>query len=184
MLLGVIKSTEIIWEELAKGQVYEVSSRCDSRSEALKLTLLAFPLQHEDVHLGMATLEFSTLLAACYPPQPVSSLRMPGQADAPRIVTVDEVLHALSEALGWIMEKVKDETLRMALMNRLTLRIVGRLELEPTPKPVLNLGVAESGLRTRDSHFTTTNFAPGCLLLPRSRHRICRHPLHHPDSRL
>jgi len=182
MLLGVIKSTEIIWEELAKGQVYEVSSRCDSRSEALKLTLLALPLQHEDVHLGMATLEFSTLLAACYPPQPVSPLRMPGQADAPRIVTVDEVLHALSEALGWIMEMVKDETLKLALMDRLTLRIVSRLE--PTPNPVLNLGVAESRLRTRASHFTTTHFARGCLLLPRSRHRICRHPLHHPDSRL
>ncbi|ORY75302.1 Mak10 subunit, NatC N-terminal acetyltransferase-domain-containing protein [Leucosporidium creatinivorum] len=101
MLLGVIKSTEIIWEELAKGQVYE----------------------HEDVHLGMASLEFSTLLAACYPPEPVSRLRMPGQADTPRIVTVDEVLHALSEALAWVMEQGKDESLKLALMNRLTLRI-------------------------------------------------------------
>lgn len=31
MLLGVIKSTEIIWEELAKGQVYEVSFHCNGR---------------------------------------------------------------------------------------------------------------------------------------------------------
>lgn len=49
---------------------------------------------------------------------------MPGQADTPRIVTVDEVLHALSEALGWIMEQVKDEALKLAIINRLTLRIV------------------------------------------------------------
>lgn len=76
----------------------------------------------------MASLEFSTLLAACYPPEPVSRLRMPGQVDTtPRIVTVDEVLHALSEALAWIMEQVKDETLKLALMNRLTLRIVSEL---------------------------------------------------------
>lgn len=80
----------------------------------------------------MASLEFNTLLAACFPSEPVSRLRMPGQADTPRIVTVDEVLHALSEALAWIMEQVEDEKLKMTLMNRLTLRIVSTLQLDPS----------------------------------------------------
>ena len=50
---------------------------------------------------------------------------MPGQgAEEPRVVTVDEVLQALSEALAWVMDKVRDEGFKMALVHRLTMRIV------------------------------------------------------------
>ncbi|GAA5868681.1 hypothetical protein JCM1840_004355 [Sporobolomyces johnsonii] len=114
MLLGVLKSNEIIWEELCKGQVYE----------------------HEDVHLSNSTLSFNTLMASCFPPAlPLPSpspLLLPGQQSpqappAERTVSVDDVLRALDEALAWLQEKEQvdamDAVMREELVARITLRI-------------------------------------------------------------
>ncbi|GAA5952179.1 hypothetical protein JCM21900_006932 [Sporobolomyces salmonicolor] len=114
MLLGVLKSNEIIWEELCKGQVYE----------------------HEDVHLSNSTLSFNALMASCFPPAsplPLPSLLLlPGQQSpqAPpteRTVSVDDILRALDEALAWLQEKEQvdamDAVTREELVTRVTLRI-------------------------------------------------------------
>ncbi|GAA6003296.1 hypothetical protein JCM10207_001849 [Rhodosporidiobolus poonsookiae] len=112
LLLGTIKCTEIAWEELRKGQVYE----------------------HEDVHLNTSSLTFPSLLASCFPPPPPpvrSPLALPGQAAEPpqeRVVSVDDVLRALDEALKWLQDpsgaaRGIEEAVREALVARLTMRI-------------------------------------------------------------
>ncbi|GAA5896572.1 hypothetical protein JCM6882_005731 [Rhodosporidiobolus microsporus] len=126
LLLGTLKCSEIVYEEMSKGQVYE----------------------HEDVHLTLSSLSFNSLMASCFPPlpppepAPISRLALPGQQglDNPeqppqeRTVSVDDVLRALDEALRWLSaqregedgrdESVSmDEEVREALIARVTMRI-------------------------------------------------------------
>ncbi|TNY20724.1 phosphatase and actin regulator [Rhodotorula diobovata] len=115
LFLAVLKSNQIVWEELSKNQVYE----------------------HEDVHLSRGSVSFNTLMSACYPPPapppPQSPLVVPGQDEpsppSERLISVDDVLRALDEALRWLQadEQVHAEWLsteaRDALVSRVTLRI-------------------------------------------------------------
>ncbi|GAA6000952.1 uncharacterized protein JCM10292_006510 [Rhodotorula paludigena] len=118
LLLGVLKTSEIVWEEMSKNQVYE----------------------HEDVHLSLSTLSFNSLMAACFPPDSPptppapSRLALPGQnappapAPAEHTVTTTEVLAALDHALQWLQsEKAEQEGLddasRQALIARVSMRI-------------------------------------------------------------
>ncbi|GAA6061606.1 hypothetical protein JCM10212_000914 [Sporobolomyces blumeae] len=114
MLLGVLKTNEIVWEELCKGQVYE----------------------HEDVHLATSSLTFNNLMAACFPPLVPSwnplAVVAPPPADpnqAPiRTVSVDNVLQLLDGALKWLQEEearesIHDEGVLQDLVSRVTLRI-------------------------------------------------------------
>ncbi|GAA5867578.1 hypothetical protein JCM8547_001227 [Rhodosporidiobolus lusitaniae] len=94
LLLGTLKCSEIVWEELCKGHVME----------------------HEDVHLSLSSLPFNTLMASCFPspPPPVRSpLALPGQQqpEAPQetVVSVDDVLRALDEALRWLQDEEREE---------------------------------------------------------------------------
>ncbi|GAA5966297.1 hypothetical protein JCM3765_005247 [Sporobolomyces pararoseus] len=122
LLLGILKTQEIVWEECCKGQVYE----------------------HEDVHLASSTLSFNSLLACCYPspstsssPSPPTSpnpLLVSGQQPAAppppadRAVSIDDVLRLLDECSTWLQTdaKINSEEEREAieqLILRLTLRI-------------------------------------------------------------
>ncbi|GAA5890819.1 hypothetical protein JCM8208_003063 [Rhodotorula glutinis] len=120
LLLGVLKSTQIVWEELSKNQVYE----------------------HEDVHLSRGSLSFNTLMAACYapslpPPAPASPLVMPGQGqdDPPqppeRLVSTDDVLRDLDDALRWLQkeEQVQAEWLSDEAREKLVARVTLRIDL-------------------------------------------------------
>ncbi|BGP37661.1 N-alpha-acetyltransferase, non-catalitic subunit [Rhodotorula kratochvilovae] len=120
LLLGVLKTSEIAWEELSKGQVYE----------------------HEDVHLALGTLSFNTLMASCFPPvspptSPASPLLVPGQAPlapeqpAERTVSVDDVLRALDDALRWLQaeEQAEAEWLSEEVRSALIVRVMLRVDL-------------------------------------------------------
>ncbi|GAA6026738.1 hypothetical protein JCM8097_005825 [Rhodosporidiobolus ruineniae] len=101
LLLGVLKCSEIVWEELCKGNVYE----------------------HEDVHLSLSSLSFPSLLASLFPPLPPpppprpDPLAIPGQTaltqqpqePQERQIGVDEVLRALEGAEGWVRERAEQE---------------------------------------------------------------------------
>ncbi|BGP68084.1 N-alpha-acetyltransferase, non-catalitic subunit [Rhodotorula toruloides] len=116
LLLGTLKTSEIMWEETGKAQLYE----------------------HEDVHLSLSTLSFNSLMSACYPPAtpspPLSTdpLRAdpPSQPPPERTVSVDDVLRDLDEALQWVQEAqasgadwAEDERVLDQLRFRLMMRI-------------------------------------------------------------
>ncbi|GAA5990382.1 hypothetical protein JCM5350_003678 [Sporobolomyces pararoseus] len=122
MLLGILKTQEIVWEECCKGQVYE----------------------HEDVHLASSTLSFNSLMAACYPSPSTASSPSPSpspnpllvsgqQATAPpppadRAVSIDDVLRLLDECSTWLQSDATYDTEEERpaveqLIGRLTLRI-------------------------------------------------------------
>ncbi|KAL8293221.1 hypothetical protein RQP46_000915 [Phenoliferia psychrophenolica] len=108
MLLATLKCAEIVWEESCKSQVYE----------------------HEDVHLSTAGLSFPDLLAAAFPPPPISPLRVlsPSSSDASkaepaRQVSVDEVLEALDQAQNWLVENMVDSPTREGLLGRIAIRM-------------------------------------------------------------
>ncbi|GAA5837751.1 hypothetical protein JCM9279_006851 [Rhodotorula babjevae] len=120
LLLAVLKSSQIVWEELGKGQVYE----------------------HEDVHLSRGSLSFNTLMSACYPPSfpppaPPSPLVMPGQGqdDPPqppeRLISVDDVLRDLDDSLQWLQaeERVHAEWLSDEAREKLIARVTMRIDL-------------------------------------------------------
>ncbi|BGO89299.1 RHTO0S07e00496g1_1 [Rhodotorula toruloides] len=116
LLLGTLKTSEIMWEETGKAQLYE----------------------HEDVHLSLSTLSFNSLMSACYPPAtpspplPADPLRAdpPSRQVQERTVSVDDVLRDLDEALQWVQEAqasgadwAEDEKVLDQLRFRLMMRI-------------------------------------------------------------
>ncbi|BGP29785.1 N-alpha-acetyltransferase, non-catalitic subunit [Rhodotorula toruloides] len=116
LLLGTLKTSEIVWEETGKAQLYE----------------------HEDVHLSLSALPFNSLMSACYPPAtpspplPTDPLRAdpPSQQRPERTVSVDDVLRDLDEALQWVQEAqacgaewAEDEKILDQLRFRLMMRI-------------------------------------------------------------
>ncbi|KAK4048780.1 N-alpha-acetyltransferase, non-catalitic subunit [Microbotryomycetes sp. JL201] len=100
ILMGTIKTTEIIWEELAKAQIYE----------------------HEDVHLNMASLNFTELLLACKKSS-TSDVVAGGEGQDGPIVTVDEVIQALSTAIALLSEQSMDDYVKAALAAHLSMRL-------------------------------------------------------------
>ncbi|GAA5875576.1 hypothetical protein JCM16303_000672 [Sporobolomyces ruberrimus] len=126
MLLGILKTQEIVWEECCKGQVYE----------------------HEDVHLASSTLTFDKLMAACYtlrssrspspPPTTDNPLLVPGQQAEPtprpapdRTVSIDDVLRLLDEASAWLQSHRVDDPIPeiQEAWAQLTLRVALRIDL-------------------------------------------------------
>ncbi|KPV75711.1 uncharacterized protein RHOBADRAFT_52745 [Rhodotorula graminis WP1] len=120
LFLGVLKSSQIVWEELGKNQVYE----------------------HEDVHLSRGSLSFNSLMSACYAPSlppsaPASPLVMPGQGqdESPqppeRLISVDDVLRDLDAALRWLQaeEQVQAEWLSAEMREKLVARVTLRIDL-------------------------------------------------------
>lgn len=120
----------------------------------------------------MGGLDFNALLAACYAPEPISRLRMPGQeAEEARIITVDDVLHALSEALAWVNDEVAGDAVKAALMQRLSMRIVS-YHILSAPSSLSAVVATEPRLRARAPHIATTHLTRGHLFLPHACRRI------------
>ncbi|BGP53648.1 N-alpha-acetyltransferase, non-catalitic subunit [Rhodotorula sphaerocarpa] len=181
LVLGTLKCSEIVWEELAKGQVYE----------------------HEDVHLSLSTLHFPSLLVAAasagkspstsspsssssgptpQPPVASSPLAVPGQdglvatptAAAPETVSTDEVLSALDKALQALhvaevdagsTEKESIAALKAMLLFRISFLYVLALLTAPTrttPRDVLShLSDLSTHLARLSSSLTTATPPPG-----------------------
>ncbi|GAA6024987.1 hypothetical protein JCM11491_002812 [Sporobolomyces phaffii] len=122
MLLGILKSQEIVWEECCKGHVYE----------------------HEDVHLASSTLSFDSLMSACYPPRAEPSPSPPRMQDpllvagqsteaAPpkdRAISIDDVLRLLDESSHWLQTRgVAHTDDERDAVERLLLRVTLRIDL-------------------------------------------------------
>ncbi|GAA5931858.1 uncharacterized protein JCM15063_001587 [Sporobolomyces koalae] len=165
MLLAILKTQEIVWEECCKGQVYE----------------------HEDVHLASSTLSFDSLMAACYPrsgthspspppsPNPLLVSGQEGAAAAPprdRKISIDDVLKLLDEASNWLKSQastnqtsIEDLTLRVMLRTDLlyTLALL-TFPAHTTPSQIQNhLGRMSSYLArlpTAATGSTASDFSP------------------------
>lgn len=128
MLLGTLKCAETVWDELCKGQVYEVRRIFWFASiVAAACGALTVPsLQYEDVHLSLSGQSFTELLASAFPPLPVSPLRVApaGEAAGERVVSVDDVLEALDVAQNWLVDNMDDSPTRDGLLGRIAIRMV------------------------------------------------------------
>ncbi|KAM0792066.1 hypothetical protein ACM66B_004771 [Microbotryomycetes sp. NB124-2] len=149
LLMGTIKSTEIVWEELAKAQIYE----------------------HEDVHLNMATINFTDLLLACQR-YPMSKMVAAGDDREGPIVTVDEVIHELSSAMALLSRQSIDEQVKSVIAAHVTLRlnIVYSLALltspsHTSPSDIQHYLSLAQGAIERLRATPRTKFAPRPLLL-------------------
>ncbi|GAA5905135.1 uncharacterized protein JCM6883_004977 [Sporobolomyces salmoneus] len=174
MLLGILKSQEIVWEECCKGQVYE----------------------HEDVHLASSTLSFNSLMAACYPLPPRSRTPSPVPPSNPllvngqqaktenvsqdRSVSIDDVLRLLDECSIWLQTETKAETEEeREALDQLILRVSLRIDLlyiqalltfpaHATPSQIRNhldrISTYVSGLPSSSSSSSSSSFHPSLYL--------------------
>ncbi|KAI5475386.1 WSC and DUF1996 domain containing protein [Pseudohyphozyma bogoriensis] len=100
MLLGVIKTAELVWDELCKMNVYD----------------------NEDVQLAISSISFNGLQAAAFPPSPLLVNPSADQQEE-RIVTVDDILAALDEAVQWVNENLEGSPYKDAIIGRLAIRM-------------------------------------------------------------
>ncbi|KAK4052992.1 N-alpha-acetyltransferase, non-catalitic subunit [Microbotryomycetes sp. JL221] len=115
LLVATIKTTEIIWQELAKGQVYE----------------------HEDVHLNTSSINFTDLLLAAQMSSTYDGMhRFENANQDDQVVTVDQVISELSATLHLLHLEPIDEQVKGLLNAHVTFRLnlVYSLALLTTPE--------------------------------------------------
>ena len=74
------------------------------------------------MQLSTASLHFTTLLSAAFPPSPLAI-----DTGVERNVSVDDVLSALDEARNWVEENIEEGVVRQAIAVRLSIRFVRSL---------------------------------------------------------